>query len=37
MTLVRCNWCMNTYIEDTDNLVTDCLECKTDNFMMEIK
>ena len=37
MTTIQCNQCMNTYIEDEDNLVTDCLDCNTDDFMMEIK
>lgn len=35
MTLIRCNWCMNTYVEDVDNLVTNCIQCNTDSFMME--
>ena len=36
MTKIQCNWCMNTYTEDKDNLVTDCTQCNTDNFMMEL-
>lgn len=37
MTIVRCNKCWVRHYEDSDNLVTECHECKSDQYLQELK
>ena len=36
LTFVFCTNCYQTFIEDNDNIITECKNCNTDDYLMEL-
>ena len=36
LTLVFCTNCYQAFIEDNDNIITECKNCNTDDYLMEL-
>ena len=36
LTFVFCTNCYQAFIEDNDNIITECKNCNTDDYLMEL-
>ena len=36
LTFVFCTNCYQTFIENNDNIITECKNCNTDDYLMEL-